>query len=51
VWGGANDVNKDNTKDAIKHFGNFVEETRNANIVITLPIDMTLYRPRVNNVV
>jgi hypothetical protein len=34
VWGGANDINKDNTNAPIKHIGNFVEERRKANTAL-----------------
>jgi hypothetical protein len=33
AWGGANNINKDNTKGAIKYIRNFSEERRKANIV------------------
>jgi methyl coenzyme M reductase subunit C-like uncharacterized protein (methanogenesis marker protein 7) len=34
VCGGANNINNDNTKGAIKYIGNFAEERRKVNIVI-----------------
>jgi hypothetical protein len=34
VWGGSNDINRDNAKEALKYIGNFVEDRRKVNIVI-----------------
>jgi hypothetical protein len=34
VWGGANDINRDNAKEALKYIGNFFEDRRKVNIVI-----------------
>jgi hypothetical protein len=34
VWGGSNDVGKNNCKEALRHLHNFVDKIQRVNIVV-----------------
>jgi hypothetical protein len=35
IWGGSNDIRKNNSKEALKHLRNFIKKNKTANIVVT----------------
>ena len=34
VWGGSNDIGKNNSKEALRHVGNFVKNNQTVNIMV-----------------
>jgi len=36
VWGGSNDISKQNTREALRHLCNFIESNQNVNMIVIL---------------
>ena len=36
VWGGSNDIGKNNSKEALRHVGNFVKNNQTVNISLSM---------------